>query len=239
MAKLLTELSQHNCDFPNPELAWHDPDGLLAFGGDLSSKRLICAYQRGIFPWFSHQDPLLWWSPSVRAYFDPKTYQPAKSLKKFQRKHQYQVTFNRDTEQVIRQCANTRSQEETWITTEMQEAYIDLAKLDHCQSVEVWQDNTLIGGLYGLTIGQMFCGESMFSIADNASKIALWYFCHYFAHHNGKMIDCQMMNPHLESLGAKPLPRRDYLALLHSLKHQSMSTNYLVPQTLTGGIGHE
>ncbi|MDP5255067.1 MULTISPECIES: leucyl/phenylalanyl-tRNA--protein transferase [unclassified Vibrio] len=234
MAKFLTELSRQHYDFPNPELAWQEPDGLLAFGGDLSPKRLITAYQQGIFPWFSAQDPFLWWSPSVRAYFDPKTFTPAKSLKKFQRKHQYQVTFNLDTEHVIRQCANTRSAEETWITTEMQEAYVALAQRGHCQSVEVWQDQQLIGGFYGLTIGQVFCGESMFSIADNASKIALWYFCHHFAHHNGKMIDCQMMNPHLESLGAQPLSRSRYLALLLRLKDQPMTASYLTPQTLQG-----
>lgn len=180
MAIYLTEL---NCDelwFPSPLEALADPNGLLAFGGDLQPDRLLLAYQNGIFPWYGPGEPILWWSPSPRAVFNPKTFEPAKSLKKFQRKHQYKVSINQATERVIDLCASTRHEDETWLNEDMRDAYKQLAKSGHCHSVEVWHQEELIGGLYGLSIGKLFCGESMFSLKTNASKIALWYLCNHF-----------------------------------------------------------
>ncbi|KGY12872.1 leucyl/phenylalanyl-tRNA--protein transferase [Vibrio tubiashii] len=240
MAIYLTELDCDELWFPSSFDALDDPNGLLAFGGDLSSERLLLAYQNGIFPWYGPGEPILWWSPSPRAVFDPKTFQPAKSLKKFQRKHQYQVTINHATDQVIDYCASTRSKEETWLNEEMRTAYKQLAQQAHCHSVEVWKDNTLIGGLYGLAIGQVFCGESMFSLATNASKIALWYFCEHFKRHQGQLIDCQVLNPHLASLGAIELNRQDFSQRLLSFNSKPLLENCFLKQALTlDGRGEE
>ncbi|MGR5120039.1 leucyl/phenylalanyl-tRNA--protein transferase [Vibrio astriarenae] len=225
MAIYLTELDPNSIDFPSPFDALEDPSGLLAFGGDLSPHRLLNAYRHGIFPWYGPDEPLLWWSPAPRAVFDPLTFEPAKSLKKFQRKHNYAVSIDRATARVIDYCASTRSAEETWIHPEMREAYKHLASLGHCHSVEVWRDDVLVGGLYGLSIGQLFCGESMFSLETNASKVGLWFFCQHFAKHGGKLIDCQIMNPHLASLGAQELLRADFMQQLEHLKNQKIDSN--------------
>ncbi len=230
MAIYLTELDSDNLWFPSPYEALHDPNGLLAYGGDLTPDRLLLAYQNGIFPWYSEDDPILWWSPSPRAVFDPKTFKPSKSLKKFQRKHQYQVSINMATETVIERCASTRSADETWLTSDMQLAYKTLSSLGHCHSVEVWQGNKLIGGLYGISVGQIFCGESMFSLKTNASKVALWYFCQHFTLMRGKLIDCQVMNQHLKSLGAMELERKEFLQSLLSLKQEKLVASSFKPQ---------
>ncbi len=232
MTIYLTELDSENFRLPSPDQAFDDPNGLLAFGGDLNPKRLLEAYNHGIFPWYGPDDPILWWSPSPRAIIDPLTFKPAKSLKKFQRKHSYCVTMNYATRQVIASCASTRGPEDTWLNPEMQAAYIALADSGQCHSVEVWQDNQLVGGLYGILRGQIFCGESMFSTATNASKIALWYFCRHFAHFGGKLIDCQVMNPHLESLGAIEEPRDRFLEQLHIYKDHTLSVKFTRPQQL-------
>lgn len=209
--------------FPPIETARKDPDGLLAWGNNLSTQRLISAYRSGIFPWYSIGDPIFWWSPSERGVFYPETFKPSRSLRKFQRKTQYEITFNKVTSSVIRLCASTRGEEDTWITDEMIEAYEELAELGWCHSVEVWHEDTLVGGLYGLIIGGVFCGESMFSLADNASKVALWWLCENFSSAGGKLIDCQMMNPHLASLGAEPLPRDEFKKLLYQWRDLDIS----------------
>lgn len=232
MAIYLTELD-NDCWFPAPKEALADPNGLLAFGGDLSPTRLQFAYQNGIFPWYGPGEPILWWSPSPRAVFDPKTFKPAKSLQKFQRKNQYQVSINHATDKVIDLCASLRPEEETWINDDMRAAYKQLARLGHCHSVEVWQHGQLIGGLYGVSVGALFCGESMFSIETNASKIALWHFCEHFYAHGGQLIDCQVMNSHLESLGAQELNRDDFLESLLSLKKLNIKENCYKSQWLT------
>jgi len=232
MAIYLTELDTDDLWFPSTFNALADPNGLLAFGGDLRAERLILAYQNGIFPWYGPGEPILWWSPSPRAVFDPKTFQPAKSLKKFQRKHQYRVTINQATEQVIDYCASTRSDEETWLNEDMRCAYKLLAEQRHCHSVEVWRDKKLIGGLYGIAIGQVFCGESMFSLETNASKVALWYFCRHFEQHKGKLIDCQVLNPHLASLGAIELNREDFMQRLLSFNSEPLSENCFSQQSI-------
>lgn len=219
----LPELDTH-LSFPNPSEALLEPDGLLAMGGDLSSERLIYAYQHGIFPWFSQDEPILWWSPSERMVLGTDEMQPSKSMRKFIRKTNWRLSANQATEEVIRLCASTRPESERWITSEMQAAYIQLAHEKKCQSVEVWDhQDKLIGGLYGLTIGQTFCGESMFSLASNASKFAFWGLCNHFGEMGGKLIDCQLHNPHLESLGAYLIPRERYLNYLK--QHQSAMIN--------------
>ncbi len=232
MAIYLHELAPDDFGFPSPYDALEDPNGLLAFGGDLNPERVYSAYQQGIFPWYGPGEPILWWSPAPRAVFDPKTFKPAKSVKKFQRKHQYLVSLNHATQQVIDMCAATRPADQTWIHPEMRDAYCALAKLGRCHSVEVWSEEQLIGGLYGIQIGQMFCGESMFSTKTNASKIALWYFCHHFAKHSGKLIDCQVMNPHLQSLGAIELPRNAFMKSLLSYKEQKVEQDCFKRQWL-------
>jgi leucyl/phenylalanyl-tRNA--protein transferase len=232
MAIYLTELSPSELDFPSPHEAMPEPNGLLAFGGDLSPDRVFSAYQQGIFPWYGPGEPILWWSPAPRAVFDPSSYLPSRSVKKFQRKHQYKIGINHATEQVIRLCGQVRPKEETWLNNDMQNAYIELAKQGKCHSVEVWQNNVLIGGLYGIQVGQLFCGESMFSLKDNASKVALWYFCHHFQLHGGKLIDCQVMNTHLASLGAVELQRDEFLASLLLLKCQSVKESCFHTQWL-------
>ncbi|PSW21101.1 leucyl/phenylalanyl-tRNA--protein transferase [Photobacterium sanctipauli] len=210
MAIYLPELDPVTTDFPPTTTALDDPNGLLAFGGDLRPERLLSAYRQGIFPWFSEGEPLLWWSPTPRAVFMPSEFKPNKSLRKFYRKSGYQVTLNHACHDVIRLCADTRGPEETWITEDMIQAYQLMHNLGYCHSVEVWQEQRLVGGLYGIGVGTIFCGESMFSLADNASKIALWAFCQHFSHYGGTLIDCQIMNNHLESLGAIELDRPSF-----------------------------
>lgn len=224
-------LDDYKETFPDVESALTEPDGLLAFGGDLSPERIINAYKHGIFPWFSEQDPILWWSPATRAVIDPKQFFPSKSLKKHLRRENLTVTLNQDTEQVITLCASTRSIEETWITQEMINAYIALARSGHCHSVEVWRDDTLIGGLYGIKLGQLFCGESMFSLESNASKVAFWYLCNHFAHVGGQLIDCQIMNPHLEKLGVNEIPRFNFISLMKQLQNKPINADF-IPCTL-------
>ncbi|MBF9000778.1 MULTISPECIES: leucyl/phenylalanyl-tRNA--protein transferase [Vibrio] len=236
MTIYLTELAPDNFLFPSPFEALEEPNGLLAFGGDLNPQRILNAYRQGIFPWYGPGEPILWWSPSPRAVFYPKTFKPSKSVKKFQRKQKYDISLNMATEKVIEQCAALRPPEETWLNNDMRMAYKQLSRMGKCHSVEVWEDEELVGGLYGLSIGRLFCGESMFSIADNASKIALWYFCHHFTQHQGELIDCQVMNPHLASLGATELPRSQFMQTLLSLKEQNVSASCFERQWLSSPI---
>lgn len=233
MTIYITELRTDDHAFPSPDQALADPNGLLAFGGDLHPERLYNGYQQGIFPWYGPNEPILWWSPSPRAVIHPSTFKPSKSLKKFQRKQQYRVSLNHATADVIRLCALTRSPEETWLNEEMRQAYEALAKQGRCHSVEVWQDSQLVGGLYGVSVGHVFCGESMFSLATNASKIALWYFCHHFHQHRGQLIDCQVMNPHLQSLGATTLNRIEFQQALQRWRKSVISAQCFTPQWLT------
>ncbi|MBV7297611.1 leucyl/phenylalanyl-tRNA--protein transferase [Enterovibrio paralichthyis] len=209
--------------FPPVYTAMADPDGLLAIGGDLSPERLKAAYSQGIFPWFGIDEPLLWWSPSERAVIDPTQFTPSRSLKKFVRKQGYRVSINQAFEAVIEHCALIRGENQVWITEEMRAAYTRLHKLGSAHSIEVWQGDALIGGLYGVGVGALFCGESMFSLKTNASKTALWYFCEHFSLHGGKLIDCQMMTEHLASLGARPLARDAFISRLQTLKQQVTS----------------
>lgn len=199
--------------FPDPALA--DPDGLLAIGGDLSAERLKNAYTNGIFPWFSEGDPILWFAPHERCVIFPERVKVSKSMQKVLNSGTFRISWNENFEQVIKSCAKVdrskQGQEGTWITDEMQEAYINLHHLGLAHSVEVWHDGQLVGGLYGLIINKVFCGESMFSLMSNASKAALISICH-----SGKfsLIDCQLPNDHLMSLGAELIPAKEYLKIL-------------------------
>ncbi|MGF1686190.1 leucyl/phenylalanyl-tRNA--protein transferase [Photobacterium japonica] len=233
MAIYLPELDPVNTDFPAPETALAEPNGLLAFGGDLRPARLLSAYRQGIFPWFTEGEPLLWWSPAPRAVFLSAHYRPSKSLRKFYRKSGYTITVNHACKSVIQLCADTRGKDETWITPDMIHAYQHMHDLGYCHSVEVWQQGELVGGLYGISMGGVFCGESMFSIADNASKIALWSFCQHFSAHGGHLIDCQMMNDHLASLGAAEMDRPHFTQALHQLSDITLDVNCYQPQELT------
>ncbi|MGL4545528.1 MAG: leucyl/phenylalanyl-tRNA--protein transferase [Plesiomonas sp.] len=221
----LTQLSLTDTYFPSPELALTDPDGLLAYGGDLRPARLLAAYQQGIFPWFSDQEPILWWSPNPRAVFFPATLSPNRSMRKWLAKMPYKITLNQAFSAVIEQCAAVR-QGNTWISADICQAYTHLHQQGIAHSVEVWQGDNLVGGLYGIAMGQLFCGESMFSLQPNASKTALLVFNHHFQQAQGKLIDCQVMNPHLASLGAQTLPRTVFLQQLHTHQHAMLSQDF-------------
>jgi leucyl/phenylalanyl-tRNA--protein transferase len=197
--------------FPDPALA--NEDGLLAIGGDLSPERLLLAYGMGIFPWFSEEDPILWYAPHERCVIFPDQIKVSKSMRKILQSHTFEFTVNKSFIEVIKQCAEVvrHGQGGTWITDEMQEAYIKLHHLGHAQSIEVWQNGTLVGGLYGLKINHVFCGESMFSLVSNASKAALIYLA---KHLDFQLIDCQLPNDHLMSLGAEMISSADFLAIL-------------------------
>lgn len=224
----LIQLSRESLNFPPPEMALREPNGLLAMGGDLSPQRLLNAYHRGIFPWFSPGDPILWWSPDPRAVLLPEHFHISRSMKRFHQKSPYQVTLNHQFQQVIEGCASDRN-EGTWITHEVKRAWQKLHELGHAQSIEVWRDEELVGGMYGLELGQIFCGESMFSRSENASKTALLVFSEFFRQQGGKLIDCQVLNPHTLSLGAQEIPRASYLQYVHSLAHQPLSADCWQP----------
>jgi leucyl/phenylalanyl-tRNA--protein transferase len=197
--------------FPNPELA--DPDGLLAIGGDLSLERLLLAYENGIFPWFSDDDPICWYAPHERCVIFPEKVKVSKSMAKVMSSGVFNVTWNTVFDQVIGHCAKAKRKDQpgTWITQQMQDAYIGLNKAGHAASVEIWMDGMLVGGLYGVLMGDVFCGESMFSLVSNASKAALIWLCRTGEF---KLIDCQLPNDHLISLGAEMIPGRAYYDLL-------------------------
>ena len=198
--------------FPNPALA--EEDGLLAIGGDLSSDRLLLAYRNGIFPWFSEGDPILWYSPHERCVIFPARINISKSMRKVMKNGGFLITENQAFADVVDHCATARrnGQDGTWITYEMQKAYITLNAKGIARSVEVWKDNELVGGLYGVVIGDVFCGESMFSKESNTSKLALIYLAR-----KGEftLIDCQLPNEHLMSMGAVMISREEYMSALH------------------------
>lgn len=204
------QLQEGDLIFPDPALA--ERDGLLAIGGDLSLQRLLIAYSNGIFPWFSEGEPILWYSPHERCVIYPNHIKVSKSMKKFLKDGIFKVTINQDFEGVILNCADTprKGQDGTWITDEMQQAYLNLHQKGFAQSVEVWLADKLVGGLYGLKINGVFCGESMFSHVSNASKVALIYL----SNSNIDLIDCQLPNAHLMSLGAEMIDRKTYMDML-------------------------
>lgn len=227
----LVQLSRYSLEFPSPEVALREPNGLLALGGDLSPARLLLAYQRGIFPWYSPGDPILWWSPDPRAVLNPKTFHVSRSFKHFLRHSPYRITLNHAFSDVVAGCASERD-EGTWIVPEVSAAFVQLHQLGHAHSVEVWLDDALVGGMYGVAQGALFCGESMFSRRENASKTALKVFCDYFVRQGGELIDCQVLNAHTASLGAVEISRRSYLEQLLNLHTRPLTPGCWQPQTL-------
>ncbi len=209
---MIFKLEKNVLLFPAPELA--EEDGLLAVGGDLSVDRLKLAYSLGIFPWYSEETPILWYSPHERFVLFPEKVKVSKSMRKLLKSDVYRVSQDQAFEQVIKSCASIerKDQDGTWIISEMQEAYLNLHKQGMAHSIEVWRDNELVGGLYGVKVGDVFCGESMFSIAANASKTALIWLCR---HANYSLIDCQFHTEHLESMGAEYISREEYMKLLN------------------------
>jgi len=206
--------------FPPLERALKQPNGLLAAGGSLTPARLLDAYRHGIFPWFNADDPILWWSPDPRMVLFPEEFRISHSLRKTLRKRVFEVCTDTAFEQVMRACAAPRGgQAGTWIHEEMVSAYTALHRMGHAHSVEVWQDGELAGGLYGMSIGRMFYGESMFSRKSDASKVALAHLAAQLQRWNFQMIDCQMNTPHLASLGAREIPRAEFIQRLQDLIH--------------------
>ncbi|WP_017445976.1 leucyl/phenylalanyl-tRNA--protein transferase [Gayadomonas joobiniege] len=205
----------------------------MAVGGDLTVERLVCAYRNGIFPWFNPNEPILWWSPDPRGVIEPKQISPSRSTRKTCKRNAYQFTLNYNFSDVIKACANARSaQEGTWISQTMMQAYIRLHQAGYAHSIEVWQDKKLVGGLYGVQIGQVFCGESMFHYADNASKAAFHQLGQHCLAANIQLIDCQMQNDHLASLGVYELPRKTFLQQLKQLRDVQVSSSWWLPQKL-------
>ena len=200
--------------FPPVYLA--NEDGLLAIGGDLSSERLLLAYKSGIFPWYNPGEPIIWYSPDPRMVLFPKDLKISKSMKQVIRKKEFSVTFNQNFTEVISNCKTIERNDQggTWITDEMQNAYINLHNLGIAKSVEVWRENELVGGLYGVDLGTVFCGESMFSKVSNASKMAFIFLVQKLEKESYKLIDCQVYNNHLASLGADEIPRKEFLRYL-------------------------
>ena len=209
-------------DFPPAWLA--RSDGLLCIGGDLKPQRLILAYQNGIFPWFSENEPILWWSPDPRLVLFPRDIKISRSLKKSIRKHQFSITFDQAFEETIRACAAPRGGEEdgTWLMEEMIEAYVTLHHMGIAHSVETWSQGKLVGGLYGLSLGKSFFGESMFHTQTDASKAALAFLANHLACHNFDLIDCQITSDHLLSLGAREIPRQTFLKILKRSVHANV-----------------
>lgn len=201
--------------FPDPRHALRDPDGLLAAGGDLSSERLLSAYRRGIFPWYEEGQPVLWWSPDPRAVLRPESLHVSRSLRRSLRRSGYFVTWNRAFTAVVRACAEPRpGQSGTWITSGMHDAFCRLHELGWAHAVEVWSGDRLVGGLYGLAMGRVFFGESMFSRTSDASKIAMVALAAELLRRGYVLIDCQVVSPHLFTMGAESMPRDEFLELL-------------------------
>ncbi|WP_291114146.1 leucyl/phenylalanyl-tRNA--protein transferase [Flavobacterium sp. UBA6135] len=193
-------------------------EGILAVGGDLSEERLLLAYQNGIFPWFDDDEPILWWCPSERMVINPHDYKIPKSLRNILNRNLFEVSFNQNFPEVIKNCQTSKrkGQRGTWITDSMMEAYLKLHELGVAKSVEVWQNNELVGGLYGVDLGHVFCGESMFSKVSNASKVAFVSLIQQLKEANYHLLDCQVHNDHLEKLGAFEISRASYLKILKS-----------------------
>lgn len=200
--------------FPPPDFA--EEDGLLAVGGDLTTERLMTAYSMGIFPWYSDGSPILWWSPDPRFVLIPEDFRLSRSLKQTMRKRTYHVTFDADFEGVIRNCASVPRKGEagTWITDDMINAYLDLHRVGYAHSVETWHEGILSGGLYGVALGRAFFGESMFSLKSDASKVALAGLVSRLVECGYLFLDCQMTTGHLAGMGAKEMPRDEFLKLL-------------------------
>ena len=207
----------HDAPFPSLSSALKEPNGLLAAGADLSKERLLSAYSNGVFPWYSEGEPILWWSPNPRTIFQLNKFKPSRSLKRFIKNSDLKITLNKDFKSVLEHCALPRAkQAETWISDEMKLAYLKLHQQNHAHSVEVWKNEEMVGGIYGVSIGRLFCGESMFSRISNGSKVALTYLIEHLKTEKFPIIDCQVENPHLISLGACNIERDQYISIVNN-----------------------
>lgn len=217
-------------DYRFPDVEYAGPEGLLAVGGDLNSERLLAAYRNGIFPWYSEDQPILWWSPDPRAVLLPGDLKISRSLRKTVRKNIFRMTLDQQFSKVIQACANTpRGDTEigTWITPEMMDAYIKLHEIGYAHSVEVWHGDELVGGLYGVSIGKAFFGESMFSRMTDASKVGFCFLVRQLEKWGYDFIDCQVESAHLASLGARSIPREQFVAMLEdALRHENRPSHW-------------
>lgn len=201
-----------------PPVSEANKDGILAIGGDLTPARLQLAYKSGIFPWFEDGEPIIWWSPNPRMVLFLDELIVSKSMRNILNRNIFKITFNQNFRDVISNCQNIKreGQNGTWITNDMIEAYCELHQLGIAKSIEVWQNDILVGGLYGIDLGYVFCGESMFSKVSNASKVAFIALVNQLKKENYKLLDCQVYNPHLESLGCREINRIDFMEILNS-----------------------
>ena len=233
MRNQLYQLSETDIAFPNPEYALESPDGLLAIGGGLSLPRLSNAYKSGIFPWFSEDEPIMWWSPSERGIFELDDFHISKSLRKHLKKHPVKVTINNAFEEVIEACRDQRLDTDgTWITSDMLNAYVNAHNAGIAHSLEVWSNGELAGGLYGIMQNGVFCGESMFHHQTNCSKLAMWALVNWLKRHNAHFIDCQLENPYLMTLGAQVIPRSTFLTKLKAAHNYIINPIMWEPQEL-------
>lgn len=225
---MLTWLSKDSLSFPPLSRALHEPDGLLAAGGDLRPERILAAYRHGCYPWYQQGQPILWWSPDPRFVLFPDELHISRSLGKVLRRQAFTISYDQAFDRVIDACAGPRSYADgTWITDAMRQAYQQLHRLGHAHSVEVWQAGELVGGLYGLCIGQVFFGESMFSHADNASKVAFAHLVPDLQRWGIRLIDCQMQTRHLASFGARAIERQAFAGQLAQLVEQPNSADWI------------
>ena len=214
------EPSDKRVQFPDVSLALKEPNGLLAVGGSLTPRRLLTAYMQGIFPWYSQGQPILWWSPDPRAVLFPANVNVSRSMRQEIRAGRFQITFDRAFRDVIQACAQPRANSQgTWITPEIIEAYCHLHGIGLAHSVEAWHDGELVGGLYGVALGKVYFGESMFSRMTNASKVAFIYLVHQLAAWDFAVIDCQIQSDHLRSLGSEDIRRTEFVSILHRSCH--------------------
>lgn len=233
MKQILVNLTDEDLSFPNPHTALTEPNGLLAVGGDLQIQRLINAYTQGIFPWFSEDDPYLWWSPDPRTIINVDEININRTLKKFLKKSPYTVSINKAFPQVIALCADAPFRnDDTWILDDMLIAYTDLHHAGFAHSIEVWQDEQLVGGLYGVAINGLFSGESMFYLKDNASKVALVALSDLLKQQGISFIDCQLQNPFLQAMGAIEIPRSVFLNRKNAELKIQLPTNFWQARTL-------
>ncbi|WP_312341896.1 leucyl/phenylalanyl-tRNA--protein transferase [Stutzerimonas nitrititolerans] len=224
---MLSWLQRDDLSFPPLDKALREPNGLLAAGGDLSAERLLAAYRHGCFPWYQEGQPLLWWSPDPRTVLYPNELHVSRSLRKRMRQESFTVTFDQAFADVIDGCAGPRSYtQETWITSHMKAAYLKLHEMDVAHSVEVWRDRQLVGGLYGLAIGRLFFGESMFSQASDASKVGFVTLVERLQAWGFKLVDCQMPTQHLASFGARAISRRAFAEALAEYLDQPSSAHW-------------